>query len=309
VGGDRLALTIDSLSAPPDVWICAASSGELRQLTHVNDEQMAQFALGEVREVEFTGAGGRKIQMFLLTPPGFDPARKWPLVHMIHGGPHGIFADSFHYRWNAQLFAAPGYVVAMVNFHGSTSFGQDFAMSILGAHGDRPYTDIMAATDHLLAEGYIDERRMAATGGSYGGYLVSWIAGHTDRFACLVNHAGVFDTLAQYASDITLGRARAYGGEPWTDLEAVDRWNPARFTSGYTSPMLVLHGENDHRVPYTQGLAVYGILKAKGVPARLVVYPDENHWIMKPRNGRHWYSEVLGWLERFLGVDEGQAEK
>ena len=306
VGADRLAFTLDSLSGPPEVWTCGRDGGGLRRLSQVNDARLAELELGEVREIEVAGAGGRPVQMFVLTPPGFDPRRKWPLVQLIHGGPHGIFGDQFHFRWNAQLFAAPGYVVAMVNFHGSTSFGQEFAASILGGHGDRPFADIMAATDRLLAEGWVDGERMAAAGGSYGGYMVTWIAGHTGRFACLVNHAGVYDTLAQYASDVTLGRARAYGGEPWSGLEAIDRWNPARFASGFTTPMLVVHGENDYRVPVTQALAVYGVYKAKQVPARLVYFPDENHWVLKPQNSRHWYGEVLGWLARWLG-DGGAA--
>jgi dipeptidyl aminopeptidase/acylaminoacyl peptidase len=301
VGPRGLAFTLDSLSGPSEVWTSARDGGGLSRVSRVNDSRLAELELGEVREIEFAGAGGRPVQMFVLTPPGFDPKLKWPLVQLIHGGPHGIFGDQFHFRWNAQLFAAPGYVVAMVNFHGSTSFGQEFAASILGAHGDRPFADLMAATDRLLAEGAIDEKRMAAAGGSYGGYMVTWLAGHTGRFACLVNHAGVYDTLAQYASDVTLGRARAYGGEPWSNLEAIDRWNPARFASGFSSPMLVVHGENDYRVPVTQALAVYGVYKAKQVPARLVCFPDENHWVLKPQNGRHWYGEVLGWLARFLG--------
>jgi dipeptidyl aminopeptidase/acylaminoacyl peptidase len=301
VGERRLAYTQDSLAGPPEVWTLGPNANAPEALSHFNDARMAELDLGAVQEIEFAGAGGRPIQMFVVTPPGFDPAKKWPLVQLVHGGPHGIFGDQFHFRWNAQLFASKGYVVAMVNFHGSTSFGQEFAASILGSHGDQPYADVMAGTDRLLATGYIDEQKMAAAGGSYGGYLVSWIAGHTDRFACLVNHAGVYDTLAQYSSDVTYGRSRAYGGEPWGDLGVIDRWNPARFAHGFKTPMLVVHGENDYRVPYTQGLAVYGVLKAKGIPARLVVYPDENHWVLKPANSCHWYSEVLGWLERFLG--------
>jgi dipeptidyl aminopeptidase/acylaminoacyl peptidase len=301
LGRNALAFTRDTLSTPPEVWTLREGVAAPEQRTHFNDTRLLELDLGEVREIEFPGAGGRPVQMFVVTPPGFDPARKWPLVHLVHGGPHGIFGDQFHFRWNAQLFAAPGYVVAMVNFHGSTSFGQDFAASILGSHGDQPYADIMAATDRLLDEGIIEASRMAAAGGSYGGYLVSWIAGHTDRFACLVNHAGVYDTLAQYASDVTHGRARSYGGEPWGDLAAIDRWNPARKAAGFVTPMLVIHGENDFRVPYTQGLAIYGVLKAKGVPARLVVYPDENHWVLKPANSCHWYGEVLSWLARYLG--------
>ena len=219
---------------------------------------------------------------------------------MIHGGPHGISADGFHFRWNAQLFAAPGYVVSLVNFQGSTSWGQDFAQRIQGAWGERPFDDVMRATDVLIASGLVDEKRMAAAGGSYGGYLAAWIEGHTDRFRCIVNHAGVYDLLSQYASDVTQGRAQSMGGEPWKGLEAIERWSPARFAQGFTTPMLVIHGERDYRVPVTQGLECYGVLKAKGVPARLVCFPDENHWILKPANSLLWYREVLGWLERWL---------
>ncbi len=301
---DRIAFTRNDLRAPPEVWTTSADGKDgtdLRQVTHVNDVRLQDIEMGEVRELEVEGAQGRPVQAFVLLPPGFDPARKWPLVHLVHGGPHGVFGDQFHFRWNAQLFAAPGYVVLMTNFHGSTSFGQAFVDSIHGAHGDKPFADVMAATDRVVAEGYVDEARMAAAGGSYGGYLVSWIAGHTKRFACLVNHAGVFDTLAEYASDVTHGRDRSYGGEPWAGLDAIDRWNPARFADGFQTPMLVLHGEQDFRVPVNQAMECYGIYRAKGIPARLVIYPDENHWILKPKNAAHWWGEVHGWLRRWIG--------
>ncbi|HET7497611.1 MAG TPA: S9 family peptidase, partial [Candidatus Eisenbacteria bacterium] len=218
-----------------------------------------------------------------------------------HGGPHGIAGDNFHFRWNLHAFAAPGYVVAAVNFHGSTSWGQEFAACIQGGHGDKPYDDIMKATDTLIEAGFVDPSRMAATGGSYGGYLVCWIAGQTDRFRCVVNHAGVFDLLAEYGSDVTQGRHQAYGGEPWDRLEAIDRWSPARFARGFSTPMLVIHGERDFRVPHNQAMAVYNIYKAKGVDARLVFFPDENHWILKPRNSLLWNREVRDWLARWLG--------
>ena len=296
----RVYFTVQTLSAPAEAASCRLDGKDFRKLTHFNDALLSEVALGEVREMEFAGADGNRVQMFVVLPPGFDPAKKWPLVHVIHGGPHGIAGDNFHFRWNPQAFAAPGYVVACVNFHGSTSWGQDFAACIQGGHGDKPYTDIMRATDILLEAAFIDEKRMAATGGSYGGYLVCWIAGQTDRFACLVNHAGVFDLLAEYGSDITQGRHQSYGGEPWDRLEAIDRWNPARFARGFTTPMLVIHGERDYRVPHNQALAVYNIYKAKGVDARLVFFPDENHWVLKPRNSLVWNREVHAWLGRYL---------
>src|SRR5688572_11797127 len=252
VSGDRLYFTLQSLVAPAEVMSVRADGSELTQHTRFNAEILDEIAMGEVREMIFEGANGDPVQMYVVTPPGFDPSRKYPLVHVIHGGPHAIAGDNFHYRWNPQLFAAAGHIVATVNFHGSTSWGQEFAACIQGGHGDRPFTDIMKATDTLIATGNVDETRMAATGGSYGGYLVCWIAGNTDRFRCLVNHAGVFDLIAEYGSDVTQGRHQAYGGEPWDRLEAMDRWNPARFARGFTSPMLVIHGERDYRVPHTQ---------------------------------------------------------
>ena len=301
VGRDgRVYFTMQSLNGPAEAASCRVDGSDYRKLTAFNDALMNEVALGEVREVEFAGAGGDRVQMFVVLPPGFDPAKKYPLVHVIHGGPHGIAGDNFHFRWNPQAFAAPGYVVACVNFHGSTSWGQDFAACIQGGHGDKPFTDIMRATDLLIETGFVDEKRMAATGGSYGGYLVCWIAGQTGRFACLVNHAGVFDLLAEYGSDITQGRHQSYGGEPWDKLEAIDRWNPARFARGFVTPMLVVHGERDYRVPHNQALAVYNIYKAKGVDARLVYFPDENHWVLKPRNSLVWNREVHAWLERYL---------
>lgn len=158
----------------------------------------------------------------------------------------------------------------------------------------------MAATDFLIAEGSVDPKRMAAAGGSYGGYLVNWIAGQTDRFAALVSHAGIYSLLGQFASDVAYGRQHSYGGYPFTNLASVERWSPNRHAANLRTPMLVLHGEKDFRVPVTQGLELYGVLTAKGVPARLVAYPDENHWILKGTNAKHWYGEVLGWLERWL---------
>jgi len=295
--GDRIFAQYQELSRPNEILEVGGDGGPVTSFT---DEVMGLLHLGDVEEVEFVGAGGNPVQGYLVYPPDFDPVTTWPLVHKIHGGPHGIFGDFFHFRWNAHAFAAPGYVVAMVNFHGSTSWGQDFATSIHGEWGDKPTRDILAATDQLIERGFIDPDRMAITGGSYGGYMTAWLTSQTDRFACAIAHAAVTNLGGMYASDFTQGRPRAYGAEYFDDRERVELWSPSAHAGGYSTPTLVIHGEKDYRVPVTQGLELYGVLKAKGVDARLVYYPDENHWILKPRNSIHWYGEVLAWLDRYL---------
>ena len=302
IAGPRLFFTFQTLAQPPEVYACARDGSGLARLTLLTQEVMDRVATGEVREMHFEGARGETVQMYVVLPPGHRQGDRLPLVQVIHGGPHAISADVWQWRWNPQLFAAPGYVAAMVNFQGSTSWGQEFARRIQGEWALRPFEDVMRATDVLIAAGLADENRLAAAGGSYGGYLAAWIAGHTDRFRCIVNHAGVYDALGQYASDWTMGRGEAWGGEAWDGLDAIDACNPARFVAGMKTPMLVIHGERDYRVPVNQGLECYGMLKAKGVPARLVYFPDENHWILKPRNSLLWSREVREWLERWLGA-------
>ena len=293
----KLWFRVESLTTPPEVAELSAGV-----VSSFNDELLAELDLGRVEDVEFEGADGDRVQMFVVYPPGFDPSRRWPLVHNIHGGPHGTSGDEWHWRWNSQVFAAPGYVVASVNFHGSIGWGEEFTRSIRGGWGDKPTEDILAATDHLVAQGCLDPERMAIAGGSYGGYLVSWLIGATDRFACAVCHAGVNDLTGQWASDITAGREKAIGGVPWDDMDAVLRWSPLAHTADMTTPTLVVHGERDYRVVVTQGLALYGILKHKGVPARLVYYSDEGHWIERRLNSLHWHREFLAWLNRWLGA-------
>lgn len=304
VAGDRVVFVRQSLTAPADLYTLTLSEGargaEPRKLTSLNAERLAQLDLGSAGEATFEGAGGDPVHMHLVFPPGFDPKRKYPLLHVIHGGPHGASLDDFHYRWNGALFASRGYVVSMVNFHGSTGYGQAFAESILGNHADKPFEDIMKATDWLIAQGYVDETRMAAAGGSYGGYLVTWILGHTDRFAALIDHAGVYDLMGQFASDSTYGRSNNYGASPWTDPARIDRYSPSRYAKSFVTPTLILHGEKDYRVPVTQGINLYGVLQGKGVPTRIVIFPEENHWVLKPQAALLWWKEVFGWLDRYL---------
>jgi dipeptidyl aminopeptidase/acylaminoacyl peptidase len=295
-----ILFTHDNLNMPADIYTADFRGRSLSQLTDVNSEILSKVRLGQVENVTYKGADGADIQMFIVYPPDFDPTMKYPLVLMIHGGPHSVFGDQWHYRWNSHLFAQPGYVVALPNFHGSTSFGEEFAKSIHGSHADKPFRDIMKATDYMIERGFIDETRMAATGGSYGGYMVSWIAGHTDRFACLVNHAGVYNIHMQFSTDYTWYRPHQYSGSPWENFDRLQLANPAMFAHNFSTPMLVIHGEKDYRVPVGHGLLVYGIYKRMGIDARLVYYPDENHWILSPQNSIFWYKELHNWLDRYL---------
>lgn len=298
--GQELFFSRQAFSLPPTIFSAKTDGSEEKQLSRFNDKLLADIAWHSVEDHYFEGADGDRVQMFLLKPHNFDPNKKWPLVHMIHGGPHGAFNDSFHFRWNAQLFGAPSYVVACVNFHGSSGFGQKFYDSIAGAEGGKPFTDVMAGTDYLLGLGFIDEKRMAATGGSYGGYLVNWINGQTERFACLVTHAGSFNHHGMFASDVSRYRERRWGGFPWDNQPNTDRWSPNRFAANMKTPTLVIHGELDYRVVITQGLECYNTLKIRGIPAKLLYYPDEGHWILKPQNSRLWYKELHSWLERWI---------
>jgi dipeptidyl aminopeptidase/acylaminoacyl peptidase len=289
-----------SLTQPPELGRIDPADGSLERVTHFTAGVLEDVEFGAVEEFTVEGAEGHEVQVFVVHPPEANSDSPLPLVHMIHGGPHATFGDTWHFRWNAQAFAAPGYVVAMVNFHGSTSFGDSFARSIHGRWGDQPTVDILAATESLIERGIADPERMAITGGSYGGYLTAWMMSQTDRFRCAIAHAAVTNLGGMYATDMTYGFSRSRGAEIWEDPARVDRWSPSAHASGYKTPTLVIHGERDYRVPVTQGLELYGVLKSKGVPARLVYFPDENHWILKPQNSLVWYQEVHDWLAQWL---------
>jgi dipeptidyl aminopeptidase/acylaminoacyl peptidase len=282
----------------------ALDNGKPRQLTHFNDALFARLDLGKVESRTYAGAGGDTVQLWLTYPPGYDARKKYPLVQLLHGGPQTMVRDAFGYRWNNHVFASPGWIVAQVNRHGSTGFGEAFALSMNGAWGDKPMEDILKANAYLFdAVPAIDRDNVAAAGASYGGYLISWIEGHSDAFKALVNHAGVSDFIGQYGSDVTTGlfSTEVMGGLPWANPEGMQRNNPIAYASNFHTPMLITHGEKDYRVPYGQGLALYGILQNKGVPSRLVVFPDENHWILSPQNSIYWNYEVQAWLARYIG--------
>ena len=222
---------------------------------------------------------------------------------MVHGGPNGYFGDTWSWRWNPQLFAAHSHLIAMVNFHGSVSFGEKFARSVLGDWGGAPATDIHLVTDALIAEKLAESDRVAVAGGSYGGYMAAWLVTQTQRFACAIAHAPVTDFQGMFGTDVLQGFDEELGAWPWAGPEGEAKFfkhDPMTYVGNVSTPVMVVHGAKDYRVPYSQGLGFYGALKARGVTARLVVFPGENHWILQRENSLRWYHEVLGWLDRFL---------
>ncbi|GHC07097.1 alpha/beta hydrolase family protein [Thermomonas carbonis] len=304
VQGQQAVFLNEHTGRPAELFAMDLRGGPARQLTRFNEALFAGLDLGKVESHEFPGAGGDTVQMWVIYPPGFDPKKKYPLVQLLHGGPHTMVRDAFSPRWNSHVFASPGYIVAWVNRHGSTGFGEAFARSINGAWGDKPTEDVLKANDYLFATiPAIDRDNVAAAGASYGGYLATWLLGHTKAFKTLVNHAGVSDLMGQYGADITTyGFTReVLGGTPWDSPEAMQRNNPVAYAANFSTPMLITHGEKDYRVPYGQGIALYGILQTMRVPSRLVVFPDENHWILSPQNSIYWNYEVQNWLARYIG--------
>ena len=260
---------------------------------------LEKIPFGKWQSRTVKGWQGVPVQTFVIYPPNYDKKKKYPLLHSIHGGPHAAHMDTWHYRWNVQAFAAQGYVVAAVNYHGSAGFDEKFLGSIDGDLGPRELADTEAVTDILIKEGIVDKNKLYAAGGSYGGYMVAWMNGHTDRYKAYVCHAGVYNWTTQFGDDGYLWLNQELGVWPWENLEKYQSQSPHAFSKNFKTPTLVIHGELDYRVPYYEGLEYYNTLRAKGIPARLVVYPDENHWILKPQNSRLWYREFFAWLKRF----------
>jgi dipeptidyl aminopeptidase/acylaminoacyl peptidase len=307
VRGDVLAFVRNNMSSAPKVFAAGADGGKAKPIEKFNDALMAEFRLGEVRDFTIKGWNGEAVQMWAVYPPNFDAKKKWPLLHSIHGGPHSNWGDNFHFRWNNQVFAAQGYVVVCVNYHGSQGFGQKFLEAIMGSLGTKEHADVEAGTDFMLKQGYIDAKRLAATGGSYGGKMVAWMNGRNgakkggDRYKAYVCHAGCFDWVSMYAEDVGYWFQYELKANYWDQPEKVAAQNPITFARHMKTPTLVLHGSLDYRVPDNQAMAYYNTLKSLGVDARLVLFPDENHWILKPQNSRLWYREYFQWLDKYLG--------
>jgi dipeptidyl aminopeptidase/acylaminoacyl peptidase len=297
-----LAFVRHNASIPAEVFVAGSDGSGLTQLTYHNAPLLAQLDLPKLERFVFPGADGNEVQGWLLHPPGFDPAKKYPVVFLIHGGPQGAWHDEWHNRWNYQLFASPGYAVVAINPRGSTGFGQKFTDQISQDWTGRVYEDLNKGLDYVLAKhSYLDGTKVAACGGSYGGFMVNWIAGHTDRFRALISHAGVFDLTSKYGTTEELWFPEwEFGGTPWEKPEHYRERSPSSYVANFKTPTLVIHGALDFRVPDAQGLGMFTSLQRRGVPSRYVWFPDEGHWIAQPQNRIVWWGEVFAWLDKYL---------
>jgi len=302
----RLLFARDSLVAPVELYVLPAGGGEPEQITHFNDARLANIEFGEYRQFSFIGAHRDEVFGYLIYPVNRDPTKSYPLAFMVHGGPQGSFDDHWHYRWNPQIYAGHGYATVMIDFHGSTGYGQDFTDAINNDWGGAPYKDLMKGLDDVLRRHpWIDSERMAAAGASYGGYMINWIQGQTDRFKALVCHDGNLDEYMAYFDTEELWFPEwEHGGTPWENPEAYRRHSPVEFVEEWKTPELVIHGALDYRVVDTQGLATFNALQRLGVPSRLLYYPDENHWVLKPLNSIQWHEVVLDWMDRWTAPTE-----
>jgi dipeptidyl aminopeptidase/acylaminoacyl peptidase len=298
--GRTIVFTRQSGDSPAEICKASSGGGGAIPLTHLNDDLLGQYQLTSLEDFWVAGADNTQVHSFLVKPPDFDAARKYPALVLIHGGPEGDWGESWTYRWNAQVFAAAGYVVIMPNPRGSTGYGQKFTEDIKEDWGGKAFTDLMAVTDYVAKLPYVDGDRMAAAGGSYGGYMVDWILGHTNRFKCLVSHAGVYDLREEAQSTEELWFPMwEFSGMPWDNPDVYDKWSPSRFVKDFQTPTLVIAGEQDFRVPYTQSLELYTALQMRKVPSQLLVFPDEGHWVLKPQNSQLWYKTFIDWVDNW----------
>jgi len=304
---DALYYTQNLIAEPDEIWsenLHPDSHGDLRvprKITHVNEGLLANIDKQGIDDFTFKGANDEKIHGFIVTPPGFDPNRKYPLKFLIHGGPQGAWGNSWTYRWNAELFAANGYVVVMINFHGSTGYGQKFTDSISGDWGGKPYIDLMKGLDYVEKTfPFIDKNREAALGASYGGYMANWLLGHTDHFKCIVSHDGVFNCESAYGTTEELWfNEWEFGGPPWKNREKYRRYSPHLFADKFKTPTLVIHGQNDYRLDVSEGFQLFTTLQRLKIPSKMLYFPDEGHWVLKPQNSRLWYKTVNDWVDQW----------
>ena len=287
-------------SHPAEIKRAVSRGGTAIALTHLNDATLDAYELTPLEKFTVITSDQSKIDSYLVKPPGFNPSMKYPVLFLLHGGPEGEWGESWTYRWNAQVFAGAGYVVVLPNPRGSVGYGQAFTDAVNGDWGGRPYEDIMETVDFVSGFPYVDKDRIAAAGASYGGYLIDWILGHTDRFRALVTHAGVYDTVSEAGTTDELWFVKwEFQGFPWENPELYAKWSPSAHVKNFRTPTLVTHGEIDYRVPIGQGQELFTALQQMHVPSKLVQFPDEGHWILKPQNSLFWYRTVVDWLNEY----------
>jgi len=303
-GTDRKIICgLSNLRCPVELYSVRPDSSDMRKLTNINAEQLASVRVGDYEQFTFKGWNDQTVYCYVVKPVDFEPDRKYPVAFLIHGGPQGSFGNTFHYRWNPQVYAGAGYAAVMVDFHGSVGYGQAFCDSIRDDWGGKPLEDLRKGLDAALERyPWMDDDRVAALGASFGGYMINWIAGNwPDRFRCLVNHDGVLDEHMSYFDTEELWFPEwDHLGTPWDNPQGYEKHNPVNFVKNWKTPMLVIHGELDFRVPVTQGLGTFNALQRLGIPSKLLYFPDENHWVLKPANCILWHETVLAWLAQWI---------
>ena len=302
-GAQGIVFAKDDLKSPSELYVLAGDGAEATQLTQFSATQLHGIEMGDYEQFSFTGAEGETVYGYVVKPAGFQEGKQYPIAFLIHGGPQGSFGNHFHYRWNPQTYAGQGFAAVFIDFHGSTGYGQDFTDSISGDWGGKPLIDLQMGLKSALEKyEFLDGEKVCALGASYGGFMVNWIAGNwPERFDCLVNHDGVFDQrMMYYATEELWFPEWENGGPYYANPEGYEKYNPANYVDRWQTPMFVIHGELDYRVPVTQGIGAFTALQRRGVASKFLYFPDENHWVLKPQNSVQWHDEVNQWLHKYL---------
>ncbi len=303
LAGRYIYLLQESFKSPAEIYRFDLNSLNMEKISHFNDKILAQVKFGDVEEFWFTNRDGIKVHGWLLKPVDFDPNKKYPLAFYIHGGPQGAWHDGFHYRWNLEIAPSHGYVAVAINFRGSTGYGDAFRESISGHWGDRPFNDLMDGLAYVLKKyPFIDENRKGALGASYGGYMINYLMGKApDQFDAFINHDGLFDVVSMYYETEELWFPEyEFRGTPWENPDLYRKFNPMTYVTNWKKPILIIHGGQDFRVPETQGFAAFTAAQRLGIPSKLLYFPDENHFVLKPANSEVWHREVFAWLDKWV---------
>ncbi len=304
--GHTLVFTRVSMQAPTEVYACDLSADDgkasrARNLSRANDALLKKLDMGRLESVSVKSTDGTPMQMWIVLPPDFDANKKWPLAYLVHGGPQSSWEDGWSYRWNPVLWAAQGYVVALPNPRGSSGFGQKYTDEISGDWGGQVFRDLMVGVAYMEKQSYIDPQRMGAAGASFGGYMMNWLEGHTDKFKTLISHDGVYNFESMYASTDELWFDEwEHGGPPWVHRKSYEEFSPHRFAKNFKTPMLVIHNDLDFRCPVGEGLQLFTTLQRLGIASKMINFPDEGHWVLKPANSKFWHHEVFAWLKKYV---------